>query len=93
MTPHFFFFLRPYFLHLMDGPILKQLGSISLFSSSHAHLNKSSSWSHLSIWSRIKSNQTFFVSSLVDQVGLPLIVPTSPTFSLMLVFVFPKLSF
>ena len=46
----------------------------------------------LSIWSRIKSNQTF-VSSLVDQAGLPLIVPTSPTFSLMLVFVFPKLSF
>lgn len=90
MTPHFF--LRPYFLHLMDGPTLKQLGSMSLFSSSHAHLNKSSSWSHVSIWSRIKSNQTFFVS-LVDQAELPLIVPTSPTFSLMLVFIFPELSF
>ena len=39
MTP-LFFFLRPYFLHLMDGPTLKQLGSMSLFSSSHAHLQK-----------------------------------------------------
>ena len=45
----------------MDGPTLKQLGSMSLFSSLHAHGNKSSSWSHLSIWSRIKSNQTFWL--------------------------------